>query len=262
MRYPSDREIEEAKDYIRQRLQAEKSMERNLRTAMLRAAERIISISHKYGIPPKMFRFSLDRNLKHEVEAIISDLRATIEDYTSTLSVATHNDKEEEILAYITRNSYRKTFGERNAIYANRYKYELEAAIAASMLAGTSKAATLQLISKKLEHPYDNPDFIEAVKAGDMNATRIRTDGISYGIGRTNSSFTALRNLTVFAVAEGWMKYWYLSGTEKGAKGFITFRSSSFPCQTCDEYAMRTHPMSDPYPPLHNHCVCGMAFIY
>lgn len=108
MRYPSDREIEEAKDYIRQRLQAEKSMERNLRTAMLRAAERIISISHKYGIPPKMFRFSLDRNLKHEVEAIISDLRATIEDYTSTLSVATHNDKEEEILAYITRNSYGK----------------------------------------------------------------------------------------------------------------------------------------------------------
>lgn len=97
------------------------------------------------------------------------------------------------------------------------------------MLAGTSKAATLQLISKNLEHPYDNPDFIEAVKAGDMNATRIRTDGISYGIGRTNSSFTALRNLTVFAVAEGWMKYWYLSGTEKGAKGFITFRPVAFP---------------------------------
>lgn len=262
MRYPSDKEIEEAKDYIRKRLEAERSMERNLRSAMLRAAEKIISISRKYGIPPRMFRFSQDKNLKREVEAVIADLRATIEDYTYTLAVATHNDKEDEILAYITRDSYGKTFSERNAIYANRYKYELESAIAASMLVGTSQSDTLQFISQNLEHPYDNPDFTEAVKAGDMNATRIQTDGISYGVGRTNSSFTALRNLTVYAVAEGWMRYQYLLGTEQGAKGFITFRSSSFPCQTCDEYAMRPHPMSAPYPPLHNHCVCGMAFVY
>lgn len=262
MRYPSDNEIEEAKDYIRKRLEAERSMGKNLRATMLRAAEKIIAISRKYNIPPRMFRFPLDPNLKCEVEAVIADLRATIEDYTYTLAVATHSDKEEDILEYITRESYGKTFGERNAIYSNRFKYELEAAIAASMLAGTSKAATLQLISNNLEHPYDNPDFVEAVEAGGMNATRIQTDGISYGVGRTKSSFTALRNLAVFAVAEGWMRYWYLSGQEQGAKGFITFRAGSFPCQTCDEYAMRTHPMSDPYPPLHNHCVCGMAFIY
>ena len=104
MRYPSDKEIEEAKDYIRKRLEAERSMGKNLRAAMLRAAEKIISISRKYNIPPKMFRFSLDQNLKREVEAVIADLRATIEDYTYTLAVATHNDKEDEILAYITRN--------------------------------------------------------------------------------------------------------------------------------------------------------------
>lgn len=262
MRYPSDKEIEEAKEYIRKRLEAEHSIKNNLRAAMLRAAEKIISISRKYSIPPRMFRFSQDRNLKHEVEAVIADLRATIEDYTYTLAVATHNDKEDEVLAYITRNLYGKTFGERNAIYTNRYKYELEAAIAASMLAGTSKTDTLQLISNNLDHPYENTDFIEAVKVGNMNATRIQTDGVSYGVGRTNSSFTALSGLTVFAVAEGWMRYSYLLGEENGAKGFITFRASSFPCHICDEYAIRAHPMSDPYPPLHNHCVCGMAFIY
>lgn len=262
MKHPSDRDIEEAKEYLRGRLQAERSMDRNLRTAMLRAAEKIISISRKYGLSPKMFRFSIDPNLKREVDAVIAELRDTIEDYTYTLAVATHNDKEDDIYAYINRYSYGKTFPERSAIYSNRYRYELEALIAASMLAGTSGEDTLRLISENLEHPYANPDFIEAVKAGDMSATRIRTEGISYGVGRTSSSFTAMRNLTVFAVAEGWMRYWYLMGAEQGAKGFITFRASSFPCQICDEYAMRPHPMSDPYPPLHNHCVCGMAFIY
>ena len=58
MRVPTDKEIEEAKEYLRQRLDAELSMRTNLQIVMIEAAKQIIDISYRYKISPELFRFS------------------------------------------------------------------------------------------------------------------------------------------------------------------------------------------------------------
>ena len=50
MRVPTDKEIEEAKEYLRQRLDAELSMRTNLQIVMIEAAKQIIDISYRYKI--------------------------------------------------------------------------------------------------------------------------------------------------------------------------------------------------------------------
>ena len=94
MRVPTDKEIEEAKEYLRQRLDAELSMRTNLQIVMIEAAKQIIDISYRYKISPELFRFSANRQLQEEVDAIILSLLEIIEDYTYTLAVATHEDNK------------------------------------------------------------------------------------------------------------------------------------------------------------------------
>ena len=95
MRVPTDKEIEEAKEYLRQRLDAELSMRTNLQIVMIEAAKQIIDISYRYKISPELFRFSANRQLQEEVDAIILSLLEIIEDYTYTLAVATHEDNKD-----------------------------------------------------------------------------------------------------------------------------------------------------------------------
>ena len=101
MRVPTDKEIEEAKEYLRQRLDAELSMRTNLQIVMIEAAKQIIDISYRYKISPELFRFSANRQLQEEVDAIILSLLEIIEDYTYTLAVATHEDNKDAIITYI-----------------------------------------------------------------------------------------------------------------------------------------------------------------
>ena len=109
MRIPTDKEIEEAKEYLRQRLDVELSMRTNLQIVMIEAAKQIIDISYRYKISPELFRFAANRQLQEEVDAIILSLLEIIEDYTYTLAVATHEDNKDVIITYITRESYGKT---------------------------------------------------------------------------------------------------------------------------------------------------------
>ena len=258
---PTKNDIEEAKAYLRERLEAETSMRNNLEKSMLEAASRIVEISYKYKIPPSLFRFSRNRQLEKEVNEVIGWLKSKIEHTMLILAIATHEEDGKDITSHITKENHGKTFAQRNNIYCNRFKDELEGAIAAGLVLGLAKEKLKETISANLTHPYSNPVFREAEKK-DTSAARLLSKGVSYGNGRTNSMFTALDRLTSYGVAQGWMKHWWNMGSEKGAKGFVIFRGSSYPCQTCDEAAMRIHDMSEPYPPLHLNCKCGMYFVY
>lgn len=258
---PTRNDIEEAKAYLRQRLEAEMSMRSSLEALMLQATSKIVDISYKYGIPPVLFRFSHNSQLEKEVNEVIGWLKSEIEYAMLTLAVATHKEDEKDITAHITKENHGKTFARRNNIYCNRFKYELEGAIAAGLILGLAKEKLKETISANLSNPYSNPVFKKAIKEK-SSATRLLSNGISYGNGRTNSMFTALNKLTNHGVSQGWMRHWWNMGSEKGAKGFVIFRGSSYPCQTCDEAAMRIHDMSEPYPPLHLNCKCGMYFVY
>lgn len=259
---PNKKQIEKAKEYLRKRLSAENSMKDNLEKAMTRAAEKIVDISCKYNIPPSQFRFSADTRLQKEVDEVIRWLKERVEDLAFTLAVSGHTDEREEIIDYINRENHGKTFRQRNSIYTGRYKYELEAAVAAGIFLGKGAEEIIRNITASFSRPYSNPHIVEAMQQKGNVATRLRTGGISYGIGHSNSMYTSLKNISVFAVAEGWSRYSLIDARRNGAKGFYTFRGSSYPCNTCNAYASHMHPLSAPLPPLHLNCVCGAVFIF
>ena len=261
MRKPTDKEINEAQDYVKQRLRAEISMQKNLNEALIQAAREIIVISEKYDIPPRMFRLSANWKLKSEIDKIISNLRKLIHEYTETLSVYDREEEKEEIIAFINKESHGKTLAERINIYCNRYRFEIESAIAAGLIAGISNKAIEDSIKNNLRSPYNNPYFRKAVVEGDSVATRIQTDGISYGVGRSNSAFNSLNTLTRYAIGSSWMWYWGRIGEKNGATGFYSFRGSSYPCDECQSHAGVFQPMSAYYGEYHLHCKCIFVFV-
>lgn len=263
MKQPTNKEIEEAKDYLRQRLNAELSMENNLLAIMYQAAKEIIAISYKHNVPPSQFRFSYNEELQQEVDAVIANLRELIEDYTETLSVATHTDEKEHIIAFINRESHGQTLSERMDTYTTRYKKELEVAIASGLLLNVSEDKLLSSIKESRKAPLFNQHIRKAISKGNPVISRLEIPE-TYGVGHTNSSFTALNNLTNFAIAEGWMDYFALIAQRNGAIGFMSFRGSSYPCQQCDDETTYFHIFSngDPVPPYHAHCCCYIVPIY
>lgn len=254
MKMPEDHRVDEAKAYLRERLNAQLSMQVNLEYVMMVAVKDIVDISYRYNISPYKFRFSANRYLHEEVDAIILALIEMIEDYTYTLAVGGHDEHREEILAYIRRLSHGKTFTERVREYTSRFSKELEAAIAAGIALGVTKDALVSSIKSSIKRPLDNPYVKDAIKEGHSVITRIGAQ-TSFGIGRTVSSWTALGDLTEYAVMEGWMRNWWMEMKNTGMDGFYVMRGSSYPCSICDD-AVGFHTGWDKMPPYHGHCCC------
>ena len=122
--------------------------------------------------------------------------------------------------------------------------------VGAGLFLGVTKMVLAKSICDNLKHPYANQLLADGIAAP-----------LTYGRGRTNAMFTAINSLTRFGIGRGWMYHRHLKAEMEQAQGFITFRNSSVPCDMCDDYASYTHPMDDPLPPLHGHCVCGTIYI-
>ena len=254
---PTNKDIEQAKTYIRRRLEAEGSMSFNLEKYMKEAARRIADIAWRYRVPPSLFRFSADRNLEAEVDEVIRWLKAKIEEAAFILATAYGDEEDKDIIAHICAENHGKTFVQRADIYCRRFKYELEGVLAAGLLLGAAKDKVVQSVNAYLRMPYANPMFREAAKM-DTSATRLLAGGASYGPGRAVAMFNALDNLTGHAVSGGWMKHW--ADMHEGASGFYSYRGSSYPCTTCDTMVGR-HPLSDYRGGWHLRCKCIFVFI-
>lgn len=253
---PSEDEIKEAKDYLLERLDAEYSMATNLKRVMEKAAEQIVVIAYKYNIPPENFSFSFNPNLQREVDEVISGLVEEIIEDTDLLATYHAEDREDEVIAFIHRETHGNTLDGRVTDYTDKYKRELEIGIIAALLLGKSGQEASSAIRENLSSPFKNPFIIEALKNGAI------IEIPNYGRGHSNSMFNALSKLTGHAVAEGWMYLQLLLAVDGGAIGFVTFRGSSYPCNICDEYAGVVHTLDEPLPPLHLNCVCGAVFVY
>jgi len=257
----TDRDIEEAKSFIRKRVEAEISMQKHLDDALLWAAKEIIAISYKYKIKASLFRFSTNRSLGKEVDAVIEKLREMLYDYTEKASVSVDEDEGNAIIPFINAESYGHTLKERIGIYTNRYKYELEAFIASGLLASYSETGLLSAVRGNLNAPYNNPLFRNSVQKGGILATRIRTNGISYGQGHSNSSRNLLNTLLRNAVGAAWMFVYGEVAKSKGAIGFYSFRGSSYPCKYCQDL-VGYHPIEDYQGQWHLNCRCYFVFVY
>lgn len=255
----TQKEIDEAKAFILRRVEAEISMQNHLDDALLKAAKEIVAISYKYRIKASLFKFSTNESLKKEVDDVLARLREELYEYTEYISLAV-NDKD-GIIAFINEKTYGHTLKERISTYTNRYKYELEAFIAAGLLHNMDISKLLSTIRTNISAPYNNNLFRNSVIRGGMAATRIKSNGISYGQGHSNSARNLLNTLTRNTIAGAWMWVYGNQAKSKGAIGFYSFRGSSYPCNFCDEQ-IGYHPIEEYRGYWHINCRCFFVFAY
>ena len=257
----TQKDIDEAKAFILRRVEAEVSMQNHLDEALLWAARELIRISYKYKIKASLFRFSAHPELKKEVDAVMAKLREMLYDYTETLSIAVDIKEKNSIIALINEEDHGHTLKERIDIYTNRYKYEVEAFIASGLALGFGATKLLSNIRATLSNPYNNELFRRAVVKGGMEATRIKTGGISYGKGHSNSARNLLNTLTRNTVSKAWMNTYGTWAYQDGAIGFYSFRGSSYPCSYCNS-KVGFHPMQEYQGQWHLNCRCFFVFVY
>ena len=250
MQTPSEADIETAKAYLRQRLDAERSMSYNLSIVMREAAERVVEILYSANIHPTVASYGdLPLRVQWDIDEVVQWLKETINDYFVTLAIADHEENKDLILPLVYGESFGSTFDERLTDYVGKYKNELLLLIGAGLLLGIGKSALVKSIGDNLRQPYANPMLKDGIEAP-----------LTYGRGRSNSMYNAINTLTRFGIGRGWMYDRHLKAEMEKAQGFMTFRNSSCACDQCDEYASYMHPMDDPIPPLHANCVCGTIY--
>ena len=176
------------------------------------------------------------------------------------------NDDDDDdrllLLAYLASIGGKHTVNSLACIYADRFKYELEAFIAAALAYNISKAQLLNTIKNALHEPYTSPLLKKAFGDSGFSATRIRSRGITYGQGQYKSSQNAINRLLIATIGIVWW-WWYGHKIKRdGAAFFYQMRGSSYPCPQCYRlvgfYPIDQINMSYP----HAHCYCIRVPVY
>ena len=241
---PTTSEINDAKQYLRRRLNAEMSMEHRLEALLMQAAREIVAFAYERNIPSTLFSFQYDTLLTYEVDRIIARLRQQIEEYDILMATSTDKAERSDLLSYIYRDIDGYTYSDRLTLYTDRFKQELQLFIAAGLVAGFTKEQTISEIAKGYKQPYK----------GTILADKPHPSGFT--------SFTRLLILTRHTIAEAWMHADMEQAIRGGATGFITYRGSNYPCDVCSDYAGVFHTFAEPYPPLHCNCKCYAIPVY
>lgn len=258
---PTTEQIKQAKAYLRQRMTAELVATTNAAKFMRQAVQMIVRIALKYNIPPQRFRFSYSPKLKAEVNEVIRWLKRQIESSTMQVATSTKQEKEkEELKAYISGDRFGNTYAERIDKQTRRLKYEVEALIAASLLAGKDESQIIREYERYAKHPYDNPD-VQSIIEQNVRMDAIRLSDISTqrsGMGIPRSASSAIGNIVKDTVAIGFMYGLLMSHMD--AKGFYSYRGSSYPCSLCDSM-VGYHPIDEYMGHWHPNCYCYFIFV-
>lgn len=241
-----------AKEYLQRRIDAEHSMVYNLEIVMRQAAEKIVKILYSANIPIGTIEFgSLPNKVQVEINGVIDWLRITIDDYFQTLAFYEKEKNKDIILAFVMKKNHGLTFYQRLTDYCEKYRTELLILIGAGLVLGVNRSTLIKSIENNLKRPFDNPTLKEGISTPP-----------TYGVGRTNSMFTALSGLTTFGIAQAWMRDWEITTEKAGAVGWDVRRGSSYPCEMCDDNC-GFHSIDEGTDlPQHNSCCCFAVPIY
>jgi hypothetical protein len=257
-------DIAEAKKYILRRMEYQRKAEASIEKYMILAAEKIYDISIRYNIPPKQFQFSDNPKLEQEVNEVLQWLREALAIIIERAVLAASENEEDhnQLLAYMSGTGGEYTIEELIAVYVGRYKYELEAFLAAGFAYNLSKSDLIEEIRLSFGKPYASRLLQRAFKDDGFNATRIRSKGITYGVGQYKSSKNSIDRLESATVGIVWWLWQGKKIKESGAQFFAQMRGSDYPCHQCDD-EVGIYPIDEigrDYP--HAHCYCFRVPIY
>ncbi len=252
-------------DYLRRRLEAAGGVIAFTDSTLRSAVRRIVDIAYRYNIEPSLFRFSTNRNMEKEIDAVLATVREMLfERMVDTVTFADPDDDEDSWLPLLSlgyKDKKGNTIKDKIAIYTDRFKYEVEAGIAAALLADVSADKCYNAIRNNIQHPYSNPYFLD--KSGQGKAIRLEKGGAHYGRGHSNVARNLLAALLGDIVAKGFMEYFAFMGRRDGAIGYVVQRGSSYPCEICDDaVSAGLRPLDDMVIPLHPNCRCWALLVY
>lgn len=247
----SERDYEAARAFVRKIVDAQHAMEIQVESLMAEAAGRIVEILYGAGLTAESLDYGrLPLSVQFKITGVLRWLQEAIADYFEQTVTEEGDSDRDMILPFVLGRIHGKTFGERLSEYVARFRTEMLVLTAAGLATGLGSVPLVRSVVRNFRKPYANPELAGAI-----------AEKPSYGRGRTNSMFTAIGDLTKNGVARAFNYQRMLEALKKGAAGFYTFRNSTYPCDTCDEYAAYFHPMDDARPPLHLSCVCGVIYV-
>ncbi len=253
---PTDEDIRYVREYVKKRLAAERSVLLNVGKAIDKAVEEVVSIACSYNVPAMLFRFSSNRRMRDEIEAVFARLLETVDDYTFTLA-ACDTEREEAVVAYLRGERYGKTFAERLDGYMGSLEGETELAVAAGLYLGLGVKDIVKRMKENVQSMVQEAAAVSAHVAG----LRAEVDKGASGRGRANDAKTGMLSLLRNTVAVGWMYNLRLEAEESGAIGYYVYRGSSYPCALCDSKT-GYHASAGDLPPYHPYCCCYFAPIF
>ncbi|MEZ3533374.1 MAG: hypothetical protein K1V90_09930 [Muribaculaceae bacterium] len=248
---PTETDIQIAKQYLLERLDAERSMLYHLERLMRKAAEDIVALLYAKGISVDTLKYNrLQKQVEESINEIILNLQESIADIFETLAIADHEENRNTILPFILGENHGMTFDERLTDYVEKYKNELLLLIGAGLLLGIGKSALAKSIGDNLRQPYANPMLKDGIEAP-----------LTYGRGKSNAMYNAIGSLTRNGIAGAWMKNFYIETRKNGCIGWLVQRGSSYPCEICQAY-VGLQTSEENLPPFHLNCVCYAVPIY
>lgn len=241
-------QLEEAKDYIRRRLNNELSMEHDIDSLLTEYAVYLVELM----VDGEDYEFLIE----DLIERILADCYL--------LGVDEREEHRSGIMAYMNSIRGGSTLEERVRERCRTFAEEVEATVLAGITLDKSRDEILDAVLSDMKHPWDNAILTEArdLRQSGSKTFESQIDAPSFGRGVEISSSGALKTITAYAIADAWM--FDLHFTHKDATGYYVVRGSSYPCDECDEAAHTgPHPMDDwtHFTPLHPHCVCAVVFV-
>lgn len=268
-REPTEEDVRDAKDYVLRMSEYADLLGDKVMDILREAAERIVIICYKYNIPPKDFQFSANRQMQEEVYAVMDEVEEEIYDMMEEYCTRCTDDKDiiALLLAWMMLlGSGNKNLHDTLTDKLRQFLYDLEAQIAAMMLAGYTMEKALQRILDTLTNVYSSPEMRRAIlRPLNAAAYYIQQGGIHHGnVGQSSSGANNVINMVKTTLAMVWQKALEHLYKKLGVGGYITQRGSDYECGNICDTHVGFHKMSDTsgMPPFHPHCYCYTIPIY
>lgn len=250
----TEAELEEARDFLRRRIDSELSMQRDVEDVLTEYADRLLML---------LFRNASQQ----EIDILIDEMCAQLLSDCFILGVDDRQDDREAILLWMNSERNGSTLEERIEERGRTWMNEIFAVYMAGDLLGLDRKGLLSSIKANMKHPWDNEVLVavrEKIQRGEVAGDLSDFENPHFGTGHEISSLGALQTLTGFAVSDAWMWWQYEDARKQGAKGYFVERGSGFPCEICDSHTGIFYPISDEdnRPQYHSHCCCVVIYTY
>lgn len=258
-------DLQEAKGFLAKRIKLENGLLSGIHSLLYAYAVKIIQLGYKYRTAPSDFAFSNNEDLNTEVNSLIQQLLdeiyALLEDTIRGLT--DDEDSERQALSYFASlgNGEHDVYGQIEG-YLNNFKGEMEAYIAAGLLAGYNYLRTASSFLSNMKSPWTDTIITKAFTLAFPKADRLRSRGATFGRGRSNVSSNQIDRIAQGSLDMVWWKLGEWDMREGGATGYYQLRGSNYPCELCD-MEVGYHPIEDAdngYP--HSHCKCYRVPVY